>query len=269
MTLSQTSSSSPRDRRQRVQGAATGVAVLKGLAELGGRASLSALARALDVAPAKVHRYVISLVEAGLVAQDPVSQHYYLGPEVIHLGLVALRLADPVRLAEAPLMQLRDSLGLTCFLAILGNRGPTIVRFEEPALPVTLNVRVGSVMAWLTSATGQVFLADLEASAVSRWVADELAALSPRQRAGLPQPDPVAAIRQTVRQHGVAVVRDTYLPGIGAVAAPVRDVAGRVVAALTVLGSGDSIDLTLTGPVVTALRAQALGVSTALGWRQP
>ena len=37
-------------------------------------------------------------------------------------------------------------------MAVMGNKGPTIVRFEEP-LPVTLNVQVGSVLS-LWSATG-------------------------------------------------------------------------------------------------------------------
>src|SRR5690554_2445720 len=89
-----------RDRRQRVQAVSTAVTVLKGLAHLGGRATLTALARQIDENPAKVHRYLLSMMEEELVAQDPVSLQYYLGAGAIHIGLAAMRLADPLRMAE-------------------------------------------------------------------------------------------------------------------------------------------------------------------------
>ena len=142
------------------------MAVLKGLARLGGRASLTALAAHVDESPAKVHRYLASLMEEGLVAQDGGSQHYHLGAEAIQIGLAAMRQADPIRVAEPSLIRLRESLEVTCFVAVMGNKGPTIVRFEEPGLPVTVNVRVGSVMSMLWSATGRVFLGLLDGSRV-------------------------------------------------------------------------------------------------------
>ncbi|MBN9322332.1 MAG: radical SAM protein, partial [Delftia acidovorans] len=57
----------PRERRQRVQAAETCLAVLKALATLGGRASLTAIAGAVEESPAKVHRYLASLMAEGLV----------------------------------------------------------------------------------------------------------------------------------------------------------------------------------------------------------
>ncbi|MFP4902829.1 helix-turn-helix domain-containing protein, partial [Paraburkholderia sp. BR14261] len=135
----------PRERRQRVQSAQTGMAVLKGLARLGGRASLSGLAACVGESPAKVHRYLVSLIEEGLVAQDTATQQYRLGVEAMMIGVAAMRQADPVRIAEPALVRLRETLEVTSFVAVMGNKGPTIIRFEEPGLPVTVNVRVGSV----------------------------------------------------------------------------------------------------------------------------
>lgn len=88
----------PRERRQRVQAAETGMAVLKGLARLGGRASLTAIAAHIDESPAKVHRYLASLIEEGLVAQESGTQQYHLGLEALQIGLAAMRQADPIRL---------------------------------------------------------------------------------------------------------------------------------------------------------------------------
>ena len=100
----------PRERRQRVQSAQTGMAVLKGLARLGGRASLSGLAACVGESPAKVHRYLVSLIEEGLVAQDTATQQYLLGVEAMMIGVAAMRQADPVRMAEPALVRLRETL---------------------------------------------------------------------------------------------------------------------------------------------------------------
>src|SRR5690349_12066866 len=113
------------ERRRRVQSAVTGMAVLKGLARMGGRATLTGLAAHIDESPAKVHRYLVSLVEEGLVAQDAGGQQYQLGVEALHIGLAAMRQADPIRLAEASLIRVRERHEVTCFIAVMGNKGPT------------------------------------------------------------------------------------------------------------------------------------------------
>ena len=161
------------------------MAVLKGLADLGGRATLTALSAHVQEPPAKVHRYLASLAEEGLVSQDAGTQQYFLGPEAIRIGMAAMRQADPIRAAEPALVRLRETLEITCFIAVMGNKGPTIVRFEEPGLPVTVNVRVGSVLPLLWSATGRAFLAYLDERAVQAMALEELSHASPEQRASL------------------------------------------------------------------------------------
>lgn len=256
----------PRERRQRVQSAETGMAVLKGLARLGGRASLTALAAHVGESPAKVHRYLASLVEEGLVAQDAGSQHYHLGAEAIRIGLAAMRQAEPIRAAEPALARLREALELTCFIAVMGNKGPTIVRFEEPGLPVTVNVRAGSVLSLLWSATGRAFLGWLhEDSRVHALAADELAEAPPELRAQLAGTDPIGTLARAVREAGCATVRDTQLRGISAVAAPLFDHSGRVCAVLSALGASGGFDASPDGAVAAAVRREAAAASGALG----
>ena len=111
-TPSSSRSGVPRalERRQRVQSAETGMVVLKGLAAIGGSASLTALSAHIDQSPAKVHRYLVSLMQEGLVDQDSTSQHYVLGPALIPIGLAAMRQAEQIRLAEPALRRLRERL---------------------------------------------------------------------------------------------------------------------------------------------------------------
>jgi DNA-binding IclR family transcriptional regulator len=257
----------PRQRRQRVQAAETGMAVLKGLADLAGRATLTALSTHVQESPAKVHRYLASLAEEGLVSQDAGTQQYFLGPEAIRIGMAAMRQADPIRAAEPALVRLRESLEVTCFIAVMGNKGPTIVRFEEPGLPVTVNVRVGSVLPLLWSATGRAFLAYLDERAVQAMAQDELAKASQEQRASLAAKEPIESLRKAVRTAGCASVRDTNLRGISAVSAPMHDHTGRVCAVLTALGATGGFDAAVEGPIAKAVRQEAAAISMVLGYQ--
>lgn len=261
------SSDRPRERRQRVQAAETGMAVLKGLADLGGRATLTALSSHVQEATAKVHRYLASLAEEGLVSQDTGTQQYFLGSEAIRIGMAAMRQADPIRAAEPALVRLRESLEITCFIAVMGNKGPTIVRFEEPGLPVTVNVRVGSVLPLLWSATGRAFLAYLDERAVQAMALEELANASPEQLASLSGKEPIEALRQAVRKAGCASVRDTNLRGISAVSAPLHDHTGRVCAVLTALGATGGFDAAVGGLIARAVQQEAAAISTTLGYQ--
>lgn len=257
------------DRRQRVQSAETGMAVLKTLATLGGSASLTALAGAIGESTAKVHRYLASLTQQGLVAQNPATQHYHLGAEAIRIGLAALRQCDPIRLGEGALVRLREQLEATCFIAVMGNKGPTVLRIEEPALPVTVNMRAGSVLPVLWSATGQAFLAFSEDAPVRRQAEDEYAAATPEQRAHLAGPDAIARLRRQVRDAGCATVHDTLLRGISAVAAPILDAHGRVAAVLTALGASSGFDTRPGGRICPQVVHEAAAISTAMGWSPP
>jgi len=257
----------PRERRQRVQSAQTGMAVLKGLARLGGRASLSGLAACVGESPAKVHRYLVSLIEEGLVAQDTATQQYLLGAEAMMIGVAAMRQADPVRIAEPALVRLREALEVTSFVAVMGNKGPTIIRFEEPGLPVTVNVRVGSVMSLLWSATGRVFLGLLDDTRVLAQAEDELAQADASLLAQLSASDPIGTLRREVQRERCASVRDTNLKGISAVSAPLFGHTGKLCAVLTALGATGGFDASPEGPIGRALRREADAASALLGYR--
>jgi DNA-binding IclR family transcriptional regulator len=56
---------------------------------------------------------------------------------------------------------LRDELNETCFLAVWGNQGATVVHIEPAVRAVTVVTQLGSVLPLLSSSTGLVFSAFL------------------------------------------------------------------------------------------------------------
>jgi len=156
---------------------------------------------------------------------------------------------------------------VTSFVAVMGNLGPTIVRMEEPSLPVTVNVRVGSVMSLLWSATGRAFFAFMEDDArIRSALLREWNEAPENKRVLLDAADPLGRLRHNIRAAGCAAVRDTNLSGISAVAAPLYDYSGCVVAVLCALGASGGFDPDPDAAIARAVRTAAAQVSASLGY---
>jgi DNA-binding IclR family transcriptional regulator len=256
-----------RDRRQKVQGAEMGMQVLKTLASMGGAASLTALSHQVGESPAKVHRYLASLVASGMVSQDASASRYVLGPETINIGLAAMRQLDVVSCSAPVMATLAETHHLSCCLGILGNGGPVIVRWEEPMQPVTVNVRIGSVLPVLWSATGRAFAAFSRPGTLDAEVQRELKEATPEQRKELPNRKAVEAMLEEIRAQGCVSIRGVLLSGINAVAVPVFDAASRLAGVVTALGVAASFDPDPDGPLGRLVKASGAEVSARLGYR--
>jgi DNA-binding IclR family transcriptional regulator len=151
--------------RAGIQSVEVGFALLDALARASGPLMLRDLAAAAGMSAAKAHRYLVSFQRLQLVTQDTGTTRYDLGPAALKLGLASLSRLDAVKLARERVAGLVESLGHTVALAVWGNRGPTIVHWEESPQAVTVNLRLGDVMPLLSSATGRCFAA---------WLAPEI-----------------------------------------------------------------------------------------------
>lgn len=247
------------DARQRVQSVEVGMRLLQALADAGRALGLTDLAVAADMPPAKAHRYLQSLIATGMAEQLRETGRYDLGPAALGIGLAALGRIDAVRIASSTLADLRDAIDESVFLAVWGNRGPTIVRWEESTRPVTVNVRVGSVLPLLNSATGRVFAAYLPPETCAPILETETASGA----SSVTDPD---RLRKDVRNHGMARVTGDLLLGISALSVPVFDHQNAVVCALTALGADGSFDAEMDGTVARTLRDHAVALSHRLGF---
>jgi DNA-binding IclR family transcriptional regulator len=248
-------------QRQGIQSVEIGVRLLRALADAPGAVSLKALALAAGMPASKAHRYLVSFGRAGLVAQDAESGRYDLGPLALTLGLAALGRLNVARVGAWAAGTLRDRIDETVLIAVWGERGPVVIGWEESSKPVTVNVRIGSIMPLLTSATGRVFLGCLPDERTAAFVSAELA--GPRLR-GLVRPDPARLIAE-VRRHGLGRVDGDMLPGVGALAAPVRDHEGKLAFVLTALGPQGVFDSRWDGATAKVLREVAAAASLRLG----
>ena len=260
-------------QRAGIQSVEVGFSLLEALSDAGSALMLRDLAAKADMSAAKAHRYLVSFQRLGLVVQDAATTQYDLGPAALKLGLASLSRIDAVKLARARLSSLMNDIGQTLALAVWGNQGPCMVHWEESPQAVTVNLRLGDVMPLLSSATGLCFAAFMATrqSAVNTrlkgLLKDELMRSQKLGRQDVPaNMAEVTALLDEARQHGVARVVNTLLPGVGGFCAPVFDADGHMVLGMVALGSLSTFDTDWRGAVATPLIAAARQLSGDLGY---
>ena len=262
----------PDKERAGIQSVEVGFALLEVLAQAPAPLMLRDLAAAANMSAAKAHRYLVSFQRLGLVVQDSSSTRYELGPATLRLGLATLSRLDAVKMARDRLPALLETTGHTLALAVWGNRGPTLVHWQENPLAMPVSLRLGDVMPLLSSATGRCFTAFVShggaADKTAPMIEEELALARKLGRSDLPHtPSQLKAMLKETRQQGLGRAVNVLLPGIAGWCAPVFDADGHLVLGVVVLGSSATLDTTWDGAVAQHLRQFAQQLSADLGWQ--
>lgn len=255
--------------RRGIQSVELGSRMLQTLAQFGRPAGLTELAQECDMPPGKVHPYLVSFMKVGFVARDPASGLYELGHLALELGLAKLHRLDPVREASQAIADLAAETGHGTGLVVWGNLGPTLIRLEEPAHPLHVNLRIGTVMSLVHTATGRLFAAYLPAKVVSRVLeADPMGVHFGSRHQSRPAQEDYERQLSEIRGRGISRTLGSPIPGIDAFCAPVFDSMGHIAAGLLVMGPSAAFDSDWDGQVATRLHACANDISRKLGYAE-
>lgn len=265
---------SPQADKERagIQSVEVGFALLDVLANASAPLMLRDLAAAAGMSAAKAHRYLVSFQRLGLVVQDTANTRYELGPATLRLGLSTLSRLDAVKMARARLPALMEEMGHTLALAVWGNRGPTLVHWQESPLAVPVNLRLGDVMPLLSSATGRCFTAFMapvgQLDKLTPLLQEEMALARKLGRTDMPANiSAVHALQDETRRQGLGRVVNVLLPGVSGLCAPVFDADDHLALGVVALGSSANFDTDLAGPVAQSLLAMSRQLSQDLGHR--
>lgn len=206
----------------------------------GGDFTLTEIHELLHFNKASTFRIVKNLEGAGYLEKDPDTSRYRLGLKAYCLGSAAEPHAGIRSVVRVTLERLSRRSNETVHLAVLHQGEVLYLDKIEGRQTIRVITQVGMRLPAHCSGVGKVLLSDLPEEALESFI---------RQR-GLPRftpntiTDPEALKRELagVRRQGFAVDNEEIETGLKCVSAPVRDPAGRTLAAISISAPKERFD---------------------------
>ncbi|CAN5607727.1 IclR family transcriptional regulator [soil metagenome] len=226
-----------------------------------GDCGVSEIARELGVHKSTVFRLVATLEAHDMVEQHTERGKYRLGVGVLRLAGSTTARLDVVQETRPIARGLAASTGETVNLAILSDHSALYI--DQVAGPSALQPHnwVGQRIPLHATSNGKVLLSGLDEAELSR-VLGTLTRYTSSTITTLPR---LRRELDVVAKQGFAVAIDEMEVGLSAVAAPVRDAHGDIVASLSVSGPTFRIPAERVPSILPLLRDAAGAVSARLG----
>jgi IclR family KDG regulon transcriptional repressor len=191
---------------------------------------ISEIAQATGLHKATAHRIMMTLHNGGFLERAPDGERFRLGIRVVELGLGALRGLDLRQAAFPYMQQLVERFDETCDLGIYDRGMVLYVEVVHSQHSLTIAARVGRRLPAYCTASGRVFLAFLPPDVVEPVLSSPM---TPCTAKTVTSPAKLREELEATRQRGYALDDEEFEEGIRAVSAPIRNIDGNVIAALS------------------------------------
>ena len=219
---------------------ARGLLVIQAFSERRLQLSISQLSKRTTLSRASVRRCLHTLSKLGFAGTDD-GRSFYLRPRVLALGHSYLS-SMPLATAAQPILEhLSQILHESCSIALLDGTEIVYVARAHVTRIMAIDLGVGTRLPAFCTSMGRVLLANLPP--------DELETVLPKiafTRYTDRTVSSVEKLRQvlvTVRREGHAIIDQELELGLRSMAVPVRNPAGRVVAAINVGAHGQRVSI--------------------------
>ena len=201
-----------------VQSLEIGLSVLDVLIDHNEPMMLKDIAQAIQMHPAKCHRYLVSLIRKSY-ARQLSDGRYGLGNRVNALGHTGFNQNNILERLTHIANEIKDTLNCGVQIAKWFSEGPIIIQSVEPDSPISIITRVGSRMPLTTSATGQLFAsyqpdAVIQPLVITEWQTHNQAVIAEKWQN-------FSQLQAKIRTQGYATVTGDMLMGINAITIPV------------------------------------------------
>jgi len=219
---------------------ARGLLVIQAFSERRLQLSISQLSRRTALSRASVRRCLHTLSKLGFAGTDD-GRSFYLRPRVLALGHSYLS-SMPLATAAQPILEhLSQILHESCSIALLDGTEIVYVARANVTRIMAIDLGVGTRLPAFCTSMGRVLLANLPAN--------ELESVLPKiefKRFTDRTVTSVEKLRQVlaaVKREGHAIIDQELELGLRSMAVPVRNPAGRVVAAINVGAHGQRVSI--------------------------
>lgn len=225
---------------------------------------LSELARETGLNKTTTHRLLAVLEREGLLGRAADGERYVLGPEIVVLGGRALRANNLRAVARPELERLAAETGETASLEIPAGREMLVIDEIVGGHLMSGVPDLGSRWPLHASSTGLVTLAYLPEAAARALLPTSLRPVTAHTITARGE---LWAELDAVRSRGYSIGDETLEVGLIAIAAPVFNHDGQVVAAVSIAGPKLRLPPERVAHIGGQVRAAADCISARLGYR--
>ncbi len=198
------------------------------------------IAKKLALPRTKVFRLLQTLQSMDYLRCEPDKRRFSLGPALLSRGFEYLASLDMVEVAQPILQRLRDRTGLSAHMAIRDGREIIYVSRFAARSTIASSVNIGTRFPVHATIMGRMTICEMSDRELAQLFRDQ-----PLKRFTKQTPTTLKALKALLagdRARGYAVSQAFFEAGVSAIAAPVRDGAGRIVAAINVTAVNAHID---------------------------
>ncbi len=215
-------------RRETMGGLAKDLAVIRAFTRDHSALTLSEVAAIARMPAATARRCLLTLEELGYVTRR--GRQFLLRPKVLELGAAYLESMDIEHLTKTHLEELARLTGDSAALCVLDGNDIVYVARTSVRTLMRLEAHVGSRFPAHVTSMGRVLLAGLAPERLDAYFrTQQFVALTDST---VTDPRKLRTLIEECRKAGYSAVEDELAYGVVAVAVPVHDQYGRVVAAL-------------------------------------
>jgi DNA-binding IclR family transcriptional regulator len=248
-----------------VQSVDRAVSILEMLAH-DGESGVTKIADELGVHKSTAFRLIAALERRGLVEQDVERGKYRLGVGILRLAGATTARLDVVQETRPLARALAAETGETVNIAVRSEGAALYLDQIAGSSSLQSHNWVGQRIPLHATANGKVLLSGLTSEQITTEVGQRFRAYTPATITSLKK---LLIDIDAVRESGYAVVVDELELGLTAIAAPLRNVHGDVIASLSVSGPTFRFDEDRVKETVDQVTEVAAEVSARLGWRVP
>jgi len=252
----------PADSTTTVQSVDRAITILEVLARTG-EAGVTELAGELGVHKSTAFRLVAALERRSLVEQQHGRGKYRLGTGILRLAGATTARLDLVQESRGISRLLAQQVGETVNLAVLSDGAALYMDQVAGSSALQPHNWVGQRIPLHATSNGKILLSGMDPSEIDSQVG-ELRRFTANTITSL---HALARELEEVRERGYAIAVDELEIGLTAVAAPIRNGHGEIIASMSVSGPTFRIDARRLPQIAQAVMRAAEDVSFRLGWR--
>lgn len=242
---------------------ARGIAVIQGFTQQKRSLTIAQLSHRTGIPRAAVRRCLYTLSRLGLAGSED-GKTFSLRPKILSLGHAYLSSSTLATAAQPLLDRLSEALGESSSIAILdGDEILYVARSSITRRIMSVDLSIGTRLPAYCTSMGRVLLAHLAPSDLdAHFRRVKLVAHTPRT---LVAAERIRKVLSEVVGEGFAIVDQELELGLRSIAVPVRDLGGKVVAAMNISTQASRVPVSeLTRRVLPELAAAARELSSML-----